>query len=71
MENGNKMTNSEIIAKANEIVKGASFTKIMKVRKNAGASFLIAALGNGLGIYGSFTSDTYYANWNNQMMRLA
>ena len=67
----NKMTNLEIIAKANEVVKGANFTKIMKVRKNAGAAFLIVALGNGLGIYGSYTSDTVYANWNNQMVRLA
>jgi hypothetical protein len=43
----------------------------MKVRKNAGAAFLIVALGNGLGIYGSYTSHTIYANWNNQMVRLA
>jgi hypothetical protein len=64
------MTNLEIIAKANEVVKGANFTKIMKVRKNAGACFLIVN-SNGLGIYGSYTSDTYYANWNNQMVRLA
>jgi hypothetical protein len=65
------MTNLEIITKANEIVKGANFTKIMKVRKNAGPAFLIAALGNGLSIYGSYTSDTIYANWNKEMVRLA
>jgi hypothetical protein len=65
------MTNQEIIAKANEVVKGANFTKIMKVRKNAGAAFLIVALGNGLGIYGSYTSNAVYANWNNQMVKLA
>ena len=64
------MTNSEIIAKANEVVKGANFTKIMKVRKNAGIGFLICACGNGLGIYGSYTSDNIYANWGNQMVRL-
>lgn len=65
------MTNLEIIAKANEVVKGTNFTKIMKVRKNASAAFLIVATGNGLGIYGSYTSDTIYANWNDQMFRLA
>jgi hypothetical protein len=65
------MTNLEIITKANEVVKGANFTKIMKVRKNAGAAFLIVALGNGLGIYGSYTSNTIYINWGTQMFRLA
>jgi hypothetical protein len=65
------MTNQEIITKANQVVKNASFTKIMKVRKNAGASFLIVACGNGLSIYGSYTSDTYYANYNGLTVRLA
>lgn len=65
------MTNLQIIEKANEIVKGGNFTKIMKARKNAGIGFLICALGNGLAFYGSYTSDNIYANYGNEMVRLA
>ena len=65
------MTTAQIIAKANEVVRGASFTKVMKVRKNAGVAFLIVSCGNGLAFYGSYTSDSVYAEYNGQMVKLA
>ena len=53
------MTNLEIISKVNEVVK-ENFTKIVKARKNAGACFLIVALGTGESIYGSYSSNAIY-----------
>ena len=63
------MTNSEILTKANEVVRGASFTKIGKVKGN-GSLFLIVALSNGAALYGSHTSDAVYVDVNNQMLKL-
>ncbi len=48
-----------VIKLANEIVKGASFTKLVKSRKNAGACFLIVAFSEGA-LYASYSSNAVY-----------
>jgi len=65
------MNTLQIIAKANEVIKGANFTKIMKVRRANQALYLIVALSDNTAIYGSYTNDNYYAIVNGQMVRLA
>lgn len=49
-----------VIELANQIVKGASFTKIVKSRKNAGVCFLIVALSDGGSLYASYSSNAVY-----------
>ena len=57
-------TTIEILEKVNEITR-ESFTKVVKIRSNAGNCFLIAALNNGDSIYGSFSSNAVYYIANN------
>jgi hypothetical protein len=64
------MTTQEILTKANEAIKNATFTNLKKARKNAAPMFLIVSCGNGLSLYGSYSSETYYASYGNQTFQL-
>ena len=51
--------NTEILSKANEIIKNANFTKIVKARKNASLNHCVVNTQN-FGIYISYTSDAVH-----------
>jgi hypothetical protein len=61
---------TQIVIKANEIIKNANFTKLIKARKNAGACFLIMNTSQ-YAIYGSYSSETYYVKDNLNWFKLA
>lgn len=65
------MTTVQIIEKANEVIRNASYTKIVKAGKNAGACFLIVNTGEGLALYGSYSSKAVYGQYNGQSFRFA
>jgi hypothetical protein len=56
--------NTQILNKANEIIKGANFTKIVKARKNAAMHHCILS-SEFYGIYISYTSEFVYVVDNN------
>ena len=51
--------NTEILNKANEIIRNASFTKIVKARKNASLHHCVVNT-KSFGIYISYTSDAVH-----------
>lgn len=51
--------NTEILKKANEIIRNANFTKIVKARKNASMNHLVFNTSS-YGIYISYKSDSVY-----------
>lgn len=61
---------TQIVIKANEIIKSANFTKLIKPRKNAGGCFLIMTTSE-YAIYGSYSSETYYVYYNLNWFKLA
>lgn len=56
--------NTEILNKANEIIRNANFTKIVKARKNASMHHLVLNTSS-YGIYISYTSDAVHVVDNN------
>jgi hypothetical protein len=56
--------NTQILTKANEIIRGANFTKIVKARKNAAMHHCVLS-SQFFAIYISYTNDFVYAVDNN------
>lgn len=56
--------NLEILQTANQLIKGANFTKIVKARKNPAPSFLIVNKKN-FSLYASYSSEAVYVIDNN------
>lgn len=66
----NSLTNTEILNKANEVVKNANFTHIVKARKNTGALMLFLNDSNGIGYYFSYNNNNTYISVNSQFYQL-
>ena len=56
--------NTQILEKANQIIRNVNFTKIIKARKNAAYHHLVLNTFD-YGIYISYTSDSVYVVDNN------
>jgi hypothetical protein len=63
-------TITQIIEKANEVIRNANFTKVVKARKNAGNCFLIMTSAD-FDLYGSYSSETVYVHINSTMYKLS
>jgi hypothetical protein len=65
------MEHTQIIEQANKLIKGATFTKLLKPSKNYGHLFLIVTNGDGSAIYGACTKEIYFAFVKNELFRLS
>lgn len=59
---------TQILAKANEVVKNAEFTKLVK-RSKVGNCFLIVTTPQ-FDLYGSFSSNVVYATFGDNILLL-
>lgn len=65
------MTNSAIISQANQLVKGAQFSKLKKVnRKLNFATFLIVVNGNGTALSSTYIGKQIFAHIGNELFKL-
>ena len=66
----NTLTNTEILNKANEVVKDSNFTHIVKARKNTEPLMLFLNDSNGISYYFSYNNNNTYISVNNQFYQL-
>jgi hypothetical protein len=64
------MIQTQILKKANEIVKNSNFTKIIKARKNLSGLMLFLNDSNGIGYYFSYNNSNTYICINNEFFKL-